>query len=151
MIEPSIWELESFYAPKDLVIIGSGLAGLWSAYYIKKKFPAYDIMVVDKSPVPTGASTRNAGFACYGSLTELLYDAEETSDQHMLDIVKLRYEGLKRIRHILSKKEIEWEKNGGYELIPPGRFASKKELKKQVSRFNHLLTRITGKKNVFQL
>src|SRR4051812_27088425 len=115
MNQPSIWELESFYAPKDLVIIGSGLAGLWSAYYIRQRFPAYDIMVVDRSPIPTGASTRNAGFACYGSLTELLYDAEQTSDQHMLDIVKMRYEGLKHIKKILHKDEICWEKKGGYE------------------------------------
>ncbi|WP_315816304.1 FAD-dependent oxidoreductase [Paraflavitalea speifideaquila] len=33
----SIWEKESFYAPKDIIIIGSGLVGLWSAYYIKNK------------------------------------------------------------------------------------------------------------------
>ena len=38
----SIWEKESFFSPKDVIIIGSGFVGLWSAYYIKKRFPKKD-------------------------------------------------------------------------------------------------------------
>ena len=38
-MQVSIWEKESFYAPKDVIIIGSGLSGLWCAWFLKKKKP----------------------------------------------------------------------------------------------------------------
>ncbi|MFL5809244.1 MAG: FAD-dependent oxidoreductase, partial [Flavisolibacter sp.] len=59
----SIWEKETFYAPQDVVIAGSGFVGLWSAFFLKKKKPKLKITVVDRGLIPTGASTRNAGFA----------------------------------------------------------------------------------------
>jgi len=62
MIQPSIWEKESFYGHKDIIIIGSGLVGLWSAWYLKRVQPDLRILIVDRGVVPTGASTRNAGF-----------------------------------------------------------------------------------------
>jgi aspartate oxidase len=31
----SVWEKETFFAPQDVVIAGSGFAGLWSAFFIK--------------------------------------------------------------------------------------------------------------------
>ena len=65
-MQVSIWEKESFYAPKDVIIIGSGLAGLWTALYLKKKKPGISVTIVDRGIIPTGASTRNAGFACSG-------------------------------------------------------------------------------------
>jgi glycine/D-amino acid oxidase-like deaminating enzyme len=61
----SIWEKETFYAPQDIIIAGSGFTGLWAAYYLKKKNPALKIMVVDRGITPMGASTRNAGFCLF--------------------------------------------------------------------------------------
>jgi glycine/D-amino acid oxidase-like deaminating enzyme len=55
---------------------GSGFAGLWSALFLKKKHPEAKVTLLDRGLIPTGASTRNAGFACFGSLTELVHDAE---------------------------------------------------------------------------
>ena len=116
MQQPSIWELESFYAPKDVVILGSGLAGLWSAYYIKQSNPKLKVLILDKGIIPTGASTRNAGFACYGSLTELIDDAKKMGEDEMVELVSLRLQGLRRIRKVLDKKDIDYIRNGGYEL-----------------------------------
>jgi len=39
MLPVSVWESESFFAHRDIIIIGSGFTGLWSAYFIKKRFP----------------------------------------------------------------------------------------------------------------
>lgn len=130
MHHASIWELESFYSRKDVVILGSGLAGLWSAYYIKQSHPGLKVLILDKGIIPTGASTRNAGFACYGSLTELLYDARMMGEVEMLKLVKLRYQGLKQIRKVLNKKQIDYVRNGGYELITDKEYSDKKLLKK---------------------
>lgn len=72
----SVWEKETFFAPQDIIIAGSGFVGLWSAFYLKKRNPKLKITIRDKGIIPTGASTRNAGFACFGSLTELLADEQ---------------------------------------------------------------------------
>ena len=90
----SIWEKETFYAPQDVVIAGSGFAGLWSAFQLKKKHPALKITIVDLGVIPTGASTRNAGFACFGSLSEVVYDAQTMGTDKMLQFVEMRYKGL---------------------------------------------------------
>ena len=65
----SIWEKESFYAPKNVIIVGSGLVGLWCAWHLKKNDPKLSVAIVDRGIIPTGASTRNAGFACFGSVS----------------------------------------------------------------------------------
>ena len=113
----SVWEKESFYAHNDIIIIGSGFVGLWSAYFLKQLSPSLQITIVDRGIIPTGASTRNAGFACFGSLTELISDAKTMGEESMLQLVEMRYAGLKRIRKVLSKKTIDYCTCGGYELI----------------------------------
>jgi glycine/D-amino acid oxidase-like deaminating enzyme len=147
----SIWELESFYAPKDVIIIGSGLAGLWSAYYLKKKNPKLNITIVDKGIIPSGASMRNAGFACYGSMTELLYDARTMGTDKMQQLVSLRFEGLSRITKTLEKKFINYKRNGGFELINDKQYNSVKDLKKDIDWLNQSIQQVTGNKNVFKI
>ena len=100
----SIWEKESFFADQDIIIIGNGFVGLWSAFYLKKAKPNLKITIVDRGIIPTGASTRNAGFACFGSLSELIHDGIYMGTDKMLELVEMRYKGLKKIRKYFSKK-----------------------------------------------
>src|SRR6478672_7369220 len=113
----SIWEKESFFAPKDVIIIGSGFVGLWSAYYIKKRFPKKTVTILERGIIPTGASTRNAGFACFGSLTELMEDAAQVGMDKTLQLVEMRYKGLERIQQVFKRRRIDFELTGGYDLI----------------------------------
>src|SRR5580700_747995 len=113
MSQVSFWEKESFYGPKDVVIVGSGFVGLWSAYYLKKLKPKLSVTIVDRGIIPTGASTRNAGFACFGSVTELIADTLEMGENSMLELVEMRYRGLNRIRKLFSNREINFEDLGG--------------------------------------
>lgn len=113
----SVWERESFFAPADIVIAGSGLVGLWSAYYLKKSAPHLSVTIVERGIIPTGASTRNAGFACFGSVTELMADAQKMGEDAMLELVEMRYKGLKRITKLFSDTDTGFERYGGYELI----------------------------------
>ena len=100
----SIWEKETFFAPQDVIIIGSGFVGLWSALYLKKQQPSLKISIIDKGIIPTGASTRNAGFACFGSLSELVSDAQTMGTDKMLELVTLRYKGLQRIQKYFRQR-----------------------------------------------
>ena len=113
----SIWEKESFFAPADIIIAGSGLVGLWSAYYLKKKHPSLKITIVERGIIPAGASTRNAGFACFGSLTELLADIDLMGEDKMLELVSRRFKGLRKIRKTFRNSEIGYERLGSYELL----------------------------------
>ena len=94
----SIWEKETFFAPQDIIIVGSGFVGLWSAFYLKKKHPELKITIIDRGIIPAGASTRNAGFACFGSLSELIYDIKTMGVDKTLSLVEMRYKGLERIQ-----------------------------------------------------
>jgi gamma-glutamylputrescine oxidase len=151
MIQVSVWEKESFYAHKDVIIAGSGFVGLWSAYYLKKSNPKLSIAIVDRGIIPTGASTRNAGFACFGSVTELIADTLKMGEEKMLDIVEMRYKGLKRMRKIFNNKEIGYEDSGGYELINESQQMDINILRSNIDFLNHKLKSIIKKEKAFSI
>jgi len=151
MPELSFWEKETFYAHRDIIIVGSGLVGLWSAYYMKKNIPQANILIVDRGAIPTGASTRNAGFACIGSATELLAHAREAGEQRMLEIVAMRYEGLSRIQEVFGKKEIDYERYGGYELITDKQYGKLKQLKNDLGWLNITLRKAIKNEKTFRI
>lgn len=149
-MQVSVWEKESFYAHSDVLIIGSGLVGLWSAYFLLCEDPKLRITIVDRGVIPTGASTRNAGFACFGSLTELAHDADLMGEDQMLQLVEMRFKGLKRIRKLLPIKAFDYDTCGGYELISRKSSQTSTSLSEKIEWLNDALEPITGKKRVFR-
>lgn len=51
----------------DMIVIGAGIAGLSTAYWLERKHPTMKIAVIDKHSLGYGASGRNAGFVTCGS------------------------------------------------------------------------------------
>lgn len=47
----------------DVVIVGGGFTGLWTAYHLLKADPGMTVIVIEASAVGYGASGRNGGFA----------------------------------------------------------------------------------------
>ena len=86
----SFWENSTFFAEVDAAIIGSGLVGLNAALTLKSLQPNWKIIVLEKGILPSGASTKNAGFACFGSPSELLDDLEYQSEDTVFDLVQQR-------------------------------------------------------------
>jgi glycine/D-amino acid oxidase-like deaminating enzyme len=113
----SVWEQSTYFAPKDLVIVGCGFVGLWTAYEAIQKNPKLNITILERGVIPSGASTRNAGFSCFGSVSELMYDVQLMGEAAMLETVKMRYDGLQRIQEVFKAKEIDYNQWGGYELF----------------------------------
>ncbi len=146
----SIWEKESFYAPKDVIIVGSGLVGLWCAWHLKKNDPTLSVAIVDRGIIPTGASTRNAGFACFGSVTELVEDAARFGEENMLQLVEMRYKGLQYIRKVFKPVTIDFELCGGYELFTGNEKAQITSLDHDIEHLNTLLKDITGRNQTFK-
>lgn len=46
----------------DVVVVGAGFTGLWTAYYLKKSDPTLDIVVLESRFAGYGASGRNGGW-----------------------------------------------------------------------------------------
>lgn len=46
----------------DVVVVGAGLTGLWTAYYLLEADPALDVLVVEQAVAGFGASGRNGGW-----------------------------------------------------------------------------------------
>lgn len=120
--------------------------GLSTAIALKEKKPSSSVLVLEAGLFPSGASTKNAGFACFGSLTELLSDYREMGENEMLSLVKKRWEGLRILRQRLGDEDIDYRGFGGYELI----FDGNTEDLHHIDEVNSWLHPLFGDK-VFQL
>ncbi|HEY0273557.1 MAG TPA: FAD-dependent oxidoreductase, partial [Chitinophaga sp.] len=110
------WEQESFLR-YDYIVIGSGIVGLSTALGLRARAPRARVLVAERGVLPTGASTRNAGFACIGSLTEILADLQTMHAAEVASLVAFRREGLRLLRARLGDARIGYETAGSYELI----------------------------------
>lgn len=112
----SIWEKQSFLK-YDFIILGAGIVGLSTAISLKERNKNASILILERGILPTGASTKNAGFACFGSFTELLVDIENMGEKAALQIVQDRWNGLIKLRKRLKNHDIMYHNYGGYELL----------------------------------
>ena len=125
----SVWEQSTYFAPKDLVIVGCGFVGLWTAYEAIHQNPKLNITILERGTIPSGASTRNAGFSCFGSVSELMSDIQLMGEAAMIETVKMRYDGLQRIQEVFKAKEIDYNQWGGYELFEGKKFIKGSKVK----------------------
>lgn len=146
----SFWERESFFPNFNVVVIGSGLVGLNAALKLKTLDPNLRIAVVDRGPLPLGASTRNAGHACFGSMTELLDDLQSQSETEVWSLVDMRWRGLRRLRELLGDEVFDFRMCGGYELFRPEDSIAYEQSLAHLDHFNQELEAITGFADTFR-
>lgn len=113
----SWWEINSWFTNVDYTIVGSGIVGLHAAIRLRERFPQSKILVLEKGPLPQGASTKNAGFACFGSLSEINDDLKTHTEEEVLQLIRMRWEGLALLRKRLGDAVIDLKPYGGYELF----------------------------------
>lgn len=148
MPQLSVWEKETFFAPQDVIIVGSGFVGLWSALKLINRYPHYKITILERGIIPTGASTRNAGFSCFGSPSELLNDIAVAGEEKTFELVSHRYKGLQQIRKYFSEAEIGYDPSGGFECFTNDS-SDWKNVEEQLSWLNKKLQPITGEDTTF--
>ena len=112
----SYWELKNWFTNVDFAIVGSGIVGLNCALGLKKKHPKAKILILEKGMLPQGASTKNAGFACFGSLSELIDDLNSHTEEDVFNLVDKRWKGLQLLRKNLGDSNIDFQQNKGFEL-----------------------------------
>lgn len=147
----SYWEKETYINHTHLLVVGAGIVGLSTAIHYKERFPTQKVTVIERGYLPTGASSKNAGFACIGSPSELLSDLKTSSEEEVFGTVKKRWEGLNHLRNLLGDHTLDFQTLGSYELFSVNESAKLDHCLDKLSYLNEQLAAITGITNTFQL
>ncbi|MAU71221.1 MAG: FAD-dependent oxidoreductase [Pseudozobellia sp.] len=140
----SYWEYKTWLSQVDFTIVGAGITGLNCALQLRQRFPNVKIVVLEKGVLPQGASTKNAGFACFGSISEIVSDLRTHSEEEVFNLVKKRWDGIQLLRSTLGDSAIDFQPLGGYELFlknAPELYESSMEM---MGHVNSLLKPIFG-------
>ncbi len=146
----SYWEKHNFFAA-DVIIIGSGIVGLNAALTIKQGSPQTSVMILERGFLPNGASTKNAGFACFGSISELIEQEKICGPDGLHDLISKRWTGLLKLRNLLGDDGIYYQNYGGYELFRPNDSLLAQECVLKLSHFNALIADIVSEKEVYSV
>ncbi|MFD0940330.1 NAD(P)/FAD-dependent oxidoreductase [Pedobacter boryungensis] len=146
----SYWEKKNFFHA-DVIIIGSGIVGLNAAIAIKSESPKISVLVLERGFLPSGASTKNAGFACFGSISELIEQEKLSGTDGLYQLISKRWRGLLKLRNLLGDDAISFQKNGGFELFKPEESDLANECVAKMSHFNSLIEDIVLQKNTYSL
>jgi gamma-glutamylputrescine oxidase len=122
-----------------------------AAIHLKTQSPSAQVVILERGTLPIGASTRNAGFACFGSMTELLDDLTHTSESEVLAVVEKRWQGLERLRALVGDTGLDFKMHGGYEIFTPKETAIFKACCERIPEFNEKIGAITGIKEVYSV
>ncbi|MBC8124676.1 MAG: FAD-binding oxidoreductase [Candidatus Kapabacteria bacterium] len=134
----SFWEQESWLS-FDVAIVGGGIIGISTAIECATRHPEWRVLLLERNLLPTGASTRNAGFACVGSLSEIASDIDLMGADVAYSIVQLRLQGLTLLRERCQHFDIGYQEDGGSEI-----FLEDHPSLQRLEEVNHLLHPIFG-------
>ncbi len=140
----SYWERKYWLGNNEVVVVGSGIVGLSCALAVKERFPKYSVLVLEKGILPRGASTKNAGFACTGSISEILEDLKDHDEEKVFRLVEMRWEGLQILRDTVGDEAIDFKNYGGYGLFLKKDEALLEHCIVQLPSVNQLLSPIFG-------
>jgi glycine/D-amino acid oxidase-like deaminating enzyme len=147
--ELSYWEYKTYFDKVDFVVVGSGIVGLNTALSLREQFPKAKIIILEKGYLPTGASTKNAGFTCFGSPTEILSDLERHTEQEVIELIQKRWNGLQRLFEICGKKSMDYYNYGSQELFTNENHEEYDKSLSQLECLNKLVESAIGKKGSF--
>lgn len=145
----SFWEKETYFSNIDFLIIGAGIVGLSTAIELRDKYPDAKIVVLERGYLSTGASSKNAGFACFGSPTELLSDLEITSEQEVINLIQRRVSGLEILLSRLGDK-IDYIPSGSVELFTKQELSNYSKSINKIDYLNHIVNKAINKTDVFR-
>ena len=146
----SYWESTEWLEGNDLIVIGGGIVGLSAALQARILRPHWKISVIERDTFGGGGSTKNAGFACFGSLTELAHDRSVLGDDEAAALLKKRIDGLKLLRSSLGDSSIGYRDCGSLELIRKGTGYAMPSLE-TISEVNAWAAEATGTMHTFHI
>ena len=135
----SYWELKNWFTNVDYTVVGSGIVGLHCALNLREKFPKSKILVLEKGMLPQGGSTKNAGFACFGSISEIIDDLKTHTEEDVVQLIAKRWAGLQLLRKRVGDAVIDFKPYGGYEIFLKNDDATFNECLQQMPFINEIL------------
>jgi gamma-glutamylputrescine oxidase len=115
----SFWEKQQYLGKYDVLIIGSGFTGLSAGITLLKSKPGLKVVIIESATIGTLASSRNAGFMCYGSASELGNDLQKLSPASMIQLIRNKHKGMKLLLQFAGKRGIQFKKVIAYEILQP--------------------------------
>ncbi len=149
-MQHSYWEIKQFFDAVDYTIIGSGIVGINTALRLRDRFPNAKILILEKGYLPAGASSKNAGFACFGSPSEILDDLTHSTEEEVFQLVELRKKGLDRLLQTCGSSAIDYQMNGSYEIFTKKDSKLLEKCLDNLNYLNKLLHPIFGTDTYFQ-
>jgi glycine/D-amino acid oxidase-like deaminating enzyme len=113
----SWWEYQYLLKDVDYTILGAGIVGLSTAIELKLLSPELKVLIIDKKTFPVGASTKNAGFACFGSVSEILDDIESFGENICHKLIAMRWRGLEIMKGRISALDMDYQNRPGVEIF----------------------------------
>src|SRR2546423_4174646 len=97
----------------DLVVVGGGYSGLWTALLAKERDPGRDVVLLEANRIGWAASGRNGGF-CSASLTHGYDNGLSRWPDEIDTLERLGRENLEEIEATLERYGIEcdWRRTG---------------------------------------
>ncbi|MCC6817851.1 MAG: FAD-binding oxidoreductase [Bacteroidia bacterium] len=144
----SFWESSVLLRKFDFIVLGAGLIGKQIAIKIKSKSPNARIAIVDRSPISYGASTRNAGFACFGSVSEIVDDLNRSPQDQVALLASKRLKGIQQLVSNFGADAIGYRNTGSFEI-----YTQQSEFNQAIDKFafvNQLLYDVAGIDEAFQ-
>ena len=102
----------------DLVIVGAGYTGIWTAYYLKQLQPTLSIAIAEAEVAGFGASGRNGGW-CSSHLSGLdTWLDDETKRDDAIRLKRLMFDTVKQVGLVCEKENIDchYERSGALEV-----------------------------------
>lgn len=140
----SYWEIRTWLNNIDYCIVGSGITGISCALELYQIHPDARILILERGVFPQGASTKNAGFACYGSLTEILEDLQTHTEEEVQALVARRYKGIGLLRQRLGDSAMDYREYGGHEIFLHHELTTFEHALNQLNHINTLLQPVFG-------
>ncbi|MBK6670676.1 MAG: FAD-dependent oxidoreductase [Actinobacteria bacterium] len=123
----------------DLVVVGGGFCGLWTAILAKERDPSRDVVVIDAGRVAAQASGRNGGFLS-SSLTHGLDNGLAHFPKQMGRIARHAADNFAEIRRAVERYDIDcdWSECGALTVATAPHLAEEFEESAAVGRrFGH--------------
>ena len=91
----------------DVVVIGAGFTGLWTAYYLKTLDPSLSVLVVEREFVGFGASGRNGGWAVGELAAGIEKYARISSLEESLRLTRAVFDSVDEIGRVAADRGID--------------------------------------------
>ncbi|WP_457033843.1 NAD(P)/FAD-dependent oxidoreductase [Kitasatospora sp. P5_F3] len=126
----------------DLLVVGGGYSGLWTALIAKERDPSLDVVLIEGHEIGWAASGRNGGF-CASSLTHGFGNGLQRWPGELAELERQGLANLNEIEAAIKRYGIdcEWERTGEIDIATqPHQLAELREVAEAVAEYGGELT-----------